>query len=319
MRVVFMGTPEFAVPSLTKLHARGHEIALVVTQPDRPAGRGLRLCCPPVKQAALALGLPVCQLERVNCAEFVARLGEIVPEVVVVVAFGQILCDEILAAPAKGAVNVHASLLPRYRGVAPINWAIVNGETETGVTTQFMAKKVDAGEVILSRKVAIGDRETAGELYKRLAELGGDLLVETLDLVQKGAAPRAAQDPSQVSYARKLKREDGEIDWTAPASRVFDRVRGMTPWPGAYTWFNGRSLGVLRADPGDADGSRGVAGEIVRLDRAKGIEVAAGEGTVWLLEVKPEGKCAMDAGAFALGYRPTVGMRLGARPAPPEA
>jgi methionyl-tRNA formyltransferase len=313
MRVVFMGTPEFAVPSLAKLHRRGHEISLVVTQPDRPAGRGLRLCCPPVKDAAAALGLPIAQLETVNCDEFVARLADIAPDLVIVVAFGQILCERILTAPKLGAVNVHASLLPRYRGVAPINWAIVNGETETGVTTMFMARKVDAGEIILTRKTAIEPRETAGELYARLAEIGGDLLVETLDLIEAGLAPRIAQDPALVSYARKLTREDGAIAWGEPSQRVYDRIRGMTPWPGAYTRFKDRTLQIVRAERGLGRGRRGAPGEIVRLDPAMGIEVAAGDGTVWLLEVKPEGKSAMDAASFVRGYRPDVGDRLGDR------
>jgi methionyl-tRNA formyltransferase len=315
MRVVFMGTPEFAVPGLTKLHQRGHEIPLVVTQPDRPAGRGLRICCPPVKDAAAALGLPVLQLETVNCDEFVGRLEDLAPDLVIVVAFGQILCERILAAPKKGAVNVHASLLPRYRGVAPINWAIVNGEASTGVTTMFMARKVDAGEIILSRETPIGPRETAGELYARLAEIGGDLLVETLDLIEAGTAPRVAQDPALTTYARKLTREDGAVIWSEPSRRVYDRIRGMTPWPGAHTPFKGRVLQIVRAEPGDGHSGRGAPGEIVRLDQARGIEVATGDGTVWLLEVKPEGKGAMDAASFVRGYRPQVGDRLGDRPA----
>jgi methionyl-tRNA formyltransferase len=317
MRVVFMGTPEFAVPSLKQVHGRGHEIALVVTQPDRPAGRGLRLCCPPVKDAAVALGLPVTQQETVNCDDFTATLEGIAPELIVVVAFGQILCERVLAAPSKGAVNVHGSLLPKYRGVAPINWAIINGETETGVTTMFMARKVDAGEIILARSTPIGPTETAGELYARLAVIGGDLLGETLDLIAAGTAPRVRQDPALVTYAPKLKREHGAIAWNEPAARVFDRIRGVTPWPGAHTGFRGKVLQVLRSEPGDATGRRGEPGAIVALD-SRGVEVAAGDGTVRLLEVKPEGKAAMEAAAFARGYRPEVGDRFGA-PGPPEA
>jgi methionyl-tRNA formyltransferase len=317
MRVVFMGTPEFAVPSLVQVHRRGHEIVLVVTQPDRPAGRGLRLCCPPVKDAAAALGLPVAQHETVNCDEFTADLESVAPDVVVVVAFGQILCERILAAPSKGAVNVHGSLLPRYRGVAPINWAIINGERETGVTTMFMARKVDAGEIILARGTPIGPTETAGELYARLAVIGGELLVETLDLIAAGRAPRAPQDPALATYAPRLTRRDGAIAWNEPAARVFDRIRGVTPWPGAHTAFRGKALQVLRSEPGEAGGRRGEPGAIVALDR-RGIEVATGDGTVRLLEVRPEGRGVMEAAAFARGYRPEVGDRLGA-PAPAEA
>jgi len=314
MRVVFMGTPEFAVPSLRRLHTSGHELLLVVTQPDRPAGRGRRLSSPPVKQIAADLGIPVEQYETVNCEPFVERLRALAPEVLVVVAFGQILRGDILETPVAGAINVHASLLPAYRGVAPINWAIVNGERETGVTTMFMAKKVDAGEVIATRATPIGERETAGELSARLAQLGADLLIETLELVERGEAPRIPQDPSRASYARKLSREDGEIDWREPSWKLFDHIRGMTPWPGAFTWYRGKMLLVVRAAPATGAGTRGQAGEVLRVDDARGLEVAAGEGSIWLTTVKPEGKGEMDGGAFARGYRPEIGTTPFVRP-----
>jgi methionyl-tRNA formyltransferase len=307
MRIAFMGTPEFGVPSLRKLHDSDHEIVLVVTQPDRPAGRGRRVSSSAIKRAALELKLPIAQPESVNAGEFVDRLRAVRPDLVVVVAFGQILSEEVLAVPRAGSVNLHASLLPKYRGVAPINWAIVEGQAETGVTTMFMARKVDAGEIILTRSVAIGERETAGELSSRLSAMGAELLAETVALIERGEAPRTKQDPALVSYARKLKKSDGEIDWADSARRVFDRIRGMTPWPGAFTWYRGGALRVLRAEPGAARGRLGAPGEIVRVDRERGIEVAVGEGTVWLVEVQPEGKRAMSADAFARGYRPEVG------------
>ena len=309
MRIVFMGTPYFAVPALRAINARGHEIALVVTQPDRRAGRGRKLCCPPVKDAAVELGLPVDQRRSVNCEEFVGELSRIEPDAVVVVAFGQILCEEILEAPRLGAVNLHASLLPEYRGVAPINWAIVEGKRETGVTTMFMEKKVDAGEIILRRSTPIGDDETAGELTERLADMGAELLVETLELLGRGDAPRQEQDRSRASYARKLTKADGEIDWSLPAQAVHDHIRGMTPWPGAWTRFRGRTLKVLRAGLGAKGGSAGAPGEIVSVDEDNGIEVAVGEGTVRLLRLQPEGRPAMEASAFVCGYRPDVGSR----------
>jgi methionyl-tRNA formyltransferase len=314
MRVVFMGTPDFAVPSLRKMHEAGHELALVVTQPDRPAGRGRALRSPPVKDAALALGLPLEQHENVNTDEFVARLRALKPDVVVVAAFGQILREDILETPPRGAINVHASLLPRYRGVAPINWVIMEGEKETGVTTMFMAKKVDAGEIILTRETPIEDNETAGELYDRLAKLGADLLLETLELVERGEAPRMAQDASVATYARKLKKSDGEIDWSRDARRVHDHIRGTTPWPGAFTWYRGKVLRVLAASPGEGTGSAGEPGEILSLDDERGIEVAVADGSVWLTSVKPEGKGAMDAASFVRGYRPEVGTRPFVRP-----
>jgi methionyl-tRNA formyltransferase len=242
MRIVFMGTPDFAVPSLRKLHETGHDIVLVVTQPDRPAGRGRALRSPPVKDAAVALGLPLEQHETVNTDEFVERLRALSPDVIVVAAFGQILREDILGCPPKGAVNVHASLLPRFRGVAPINWVIMTGETETGVTTMFMAKKVDAGEIILTRKTPIGDNETAG-------------------------------------------------------------------WPGAFTWYRGKVLRVLEAGRGEDSGHRGEPGEILTLDDEKGIEVAVGDGSIWLTRLRPSGKRAMDAASFVRGYRPKVGTR----------
>jgi methionyl-tRNA formyltransferase len=307
MRIAFMGTPEFGVPSLRKLHDSDHEIVLVVTQPDRPAGRGRKVSSSAIKKAALELGLPMAQPESVNASHFVGCLRALRPDLIVVVAFGQILSDEVLGVPPSGAINLHASLLPRYRGVAPINWAIVEGEAETGVTTMFMARKVDAGEIILTRTTPIGDRETAGELSGRLSAMGAELLAETIELIARGEAPRRRQDPALASYARKLRKSDGEIDWTDPAARVFDRIRGMTPWPGAHTWYRGEVLRVLRAAPGEGGGRRGAPGEVVRVDRDRGIEVAAGAGSVWLLEVQPQGKRAMSADAFARGYHPEVG------------
>jgi methionyl-tRNA formyltransferase len=303
-----MGTPDFAVPSLRELHSSAHDVLLVVTQPDRPAGRGRRLSPPAVKSVALDLGLAVDQPESVNTPGFADRLRELAPDVLVVVAFGQILNEELLSIPARGAVNVHGSLLPAYRGVAPVNWVIVNGETETGVTTMFMARKVDAGEVIMTRKTDIGADETAGELYERLSHLGAELLVETLDLIERDEAPRTPQDAERASYARKLRKADGVIDWSKPARAVHDHIRGMTPWPGAQTTYRGRGLKVLRARPGDADGTRGEPGEVVAVDEEDGIEVAVGAGTVWLEEVQPAGKAAMDA-SFVRGYRPEVGER----------
>ncbi len=304
MRIVFMGTPDFAVPSLTKLNESAHEVPLVVTQPDRPAGRGRRLTPPAVKTAALSMGLPLEQHDDVNADAFVERLASVAPDLLVVVAFGQILRRALLDAPAMGAVNVHASLLPAYRGTAPINWAIVNGERETGVTTMFMAEKVDAGEIILVRRTPIGERETAGELSDRLAELGAELLLETIALIEAGEAPREAQDVSRASYARKLTRADGEVDWSQPTRRVLDGIRGMTPWPGAYTWYRGKRLGIERAEAGE--GAGGDPGRVVAVTR-ESVDVSTSDGVVRLLDVRPEGRSPMSADAFARGYKPEVG------------
>ena len=332
MRIVFMGTPDFAVPSLRKIESSGHDVQLVVTQPDRPAGRGRKLTAPPVKLAALELGIPIHQPETVNTDEFAQRLNALEPEVLVVVAFGQILKQRLLDIPSHGAVNAHASLLPDYRGVAPINWVIVNGESETGVTTMYMAKKVDAGEIILSRSTPIAPDETAGELYERLSEMSGDLLVTTLALIERGEAPRIPQGEPRIGYARKLKKEDGEIDWARDARAVASHIRGMTPWPGAYTWFRGKTLLVTRAKlvpmprpeerisgggespPGTGESASGVddppatgrPGEVLSISDA-GIEVATEDGAVLLTGVKPEGKREMTGAEFARGYRPEPG------------
>ncbi len=311
MRIVFMGTPDFAVPSLKSLHEAGHELVLVVTQPDRPAGRGRKLTPPPVKTTALEFGLEVAQPESVNTDEFVARLRELAPDLFVVVAFGQILKQRLLDIPPLGSINVHGSLLPDYRGVAPINWAIVGGETETGVTTMYMARTVDTGAIILKRSTPIGPEETAGELYDRLSALGGELIAETAELIARGEAPRAEQGTPRVGYARKLTRADGLIDWSLTARAVHDHIRGMTPWPGATTRFAGRMLLVMRsavARSGEAC-APAAPGTILSLD--DGIEIAVGDGSVRLTEVKPEGKRAMAADEFARGYRPEIGGRLG--------
>ncbi len=318
MRIVFMGTPDFAVPSLRRIKSSGHDVCLVVTQPDRPAGRGRKLTAPPVKLAALELDILVHQPETVNTDEFALRLEALKPDVLVVIAFGQILKQRLLDIPSHGAVNAHASLLPDYRGVAPINWVIVNGESETGVTTMYMARKVDAGEIILSRSTPIEPDETAGELYERLSEMSGDLLVATLALIKRGEAPRIPQGEPRIGYARKLKKEDGEIVWARDARAVADHIRGMTPWPGAYTWFRGKALLVTRARlvpvPGPVESAAGVdeppatgrPGEILAISDA-GIEVAAEGGAVLLTGVKPEGKREMTGAEFARGYRPEPG------------
>jgi len=313
MRTVFMGTPDFAVPSLRKLHEAGHEVVLVVTQPDRPAGRGRALRCPPVKDEALCLDLPLEQHESVNTDEFAARLRELAPDVLVVVAFGQILREDLLEIPSRGAINVHASLLPAYRGVAPINWVIMKGESETGVTTMYMNAGIDRGEIILSRKTPIGDMETAGELYERLSVMGAELLVETLECIENGTAPRERQDPDKANYVRKLRKADGDIDWGVDPREVFNQIRGTTPWPGAFTWYRGEVLRVTEAAPGGGPERGGEPGLVLAVDEERGLEVAAAGGSVWLVRVKPAGKREMDAASFVRGYGLVVGeTRLGA-------
>ena len=241
MRIVFLGTPEFAVPSLEALAAR-FEVALVVVQPDRPRGRGRAVAPPPVKARALELGLPVLQAERPNRPGTIGALTAVQADLFVVVAYGAILSPALLAAPRLGCVNLHASLLPAYRGASPIQAALLDGRATTGNTTMWMAEGLDTGDMILSREVAIGPDETAGELSARLAIDGAALLVATVEQIAAGTAPRAPQDKAQATVTKKIRKDDGALDFTAPAVRVHDRARAMTPWPGAQAMYEGTSI-----------------------------------------------------------------------------
>ncbi len=308
MRVVFMGTPAFAVPTLEALVEAGHEVSLVVTQPDRPVGRGRKLTSPAVKQKAVELGIEVFQPEKVRAEAAFTRLAEAAPEVIVVVGFGQIIPQRIIDLPRCGCVNVHSSLLPKYRGAAPVNWAIVRGETVTGVCTMQIVKKLDAGDVLLCRETPIGENETAGEVLARLAPMGAELLVETLAALESGGVAPRPQDDAASSYAPLMKREDGEIDWDLSARELHDRARGFDPWPGAYTSFRGRRLSLrgTRVREGSA-----AAGAIVEAGEALVVGCGGG-GLLAAREVQLEGKARMAAADFANGYRPKPGERLGA-------
>ncbi len=316
MRLAFFGTPEFAVPSLRALVAGGHEVALVVTQQDRPAGRGRRVSPSPVKVAAGTLGLPLAQPEAVGEGGFPERLREVGPQACVVVAFGQKVPPDLLALPPRGWVNVHASLLPRWRGAAPIARAIMAGDRVTGVTTIYLDAGWDTGDVILRREVAIDPEEDAGQLAAKLAELGAQVLAETMALVERGAAPRLAQDDRLATLAPRLRPEEGELDWRRPAVELHDLVRGLSPSPGAYTFWRGRRLKVWRTRVAPEDGGtwRRGAG-----DPAPGVLVVddgvpwvtTGRGRLRLLEVQAEGARVLAAGEFFRGQRPGPGERLG--------
>lgn len=304
-----MGSGAFAVPSLEALLGSAHEVLAVVTQPDRQSGRGRRLQAPPVKAVAQRAGLPLLQPARVRAPEAVASLQALAPELMVVVAYGQILPVALLAIPPLGCVNVHASLLPRYRGAAPIQWAIARGERETGVTTMRLDAGLDTGPLLLARALAIGEHETAAELQPRLAALGAELLLETLDGLAAASLEPRPQDHSRATLAPILKKEDGLVDWSLPAEQLACLVRGFTPWPGLSTAIQGRGLRLVRVLP--APNGAGTPGEIVALDPA-GLLVACGAGTrLRLLEVQPESRKAMPAHAFALGARLAPGARLG--------
>jgi len=291
-----MGTPAFAVPSLERVVSAGHDVAAVFTQPDRPKGRGQRESMPAVKEAALRLGLAVYQPERVRRAEAVEQLRGMAPEAMVVVGYGQIIPKTILDIPPMGIVNVHASLLPKYRGAAPIQWAIARGETRTGVTTMRISEGLDTGDMLLKWETEIGAEETAAELGERLAAAGAELLVRTL--AELPIIQPEPQDDSQASYAPILKKEDGKIKWTMPAREILNRVRGFVPWPGAYGFLGGQRLHVWKAEAGEVALPPGA----LRVVNRK-LYAGCGEGSsIEMREVQLEGKKRMQAAAFLNGF-----------------
>ena len=316
MKVAFAGTPEAALLVLRALAEAGHEIIAVITEPDRPAGRGQKLYAPPVKVGALRRGLPVFQPEYVNALEFLAPLRALAPEALVVMAYGQKLKPALLSLPRHGCYNVHPSLLPKYRGAAPVAWALLQGETETGVTIFRMNEGMDTGDILLQRRVAILPDENTDQLTTRLAEIGAEMAVETLEMVRTGAAQCRPQNDAEATFARALRKEDGLINWRHEAECVRNLVRAMTPWPGAFTFHHpaqgsAQRLIVLRTRVRHDVGEQArEPGTVVRADR-EGLLVAAADGAVELLEVKPAGGRAMDGAAFVRGRRVQVGDRLG--------
>jgi methionyl-tRNA formyltransferase len=296
MRVVFFGTPQFAVPALEAVAAK-FDVVLVVAQPDRPKGRGRALAAPPVKTAAFALGIPVLQVESPNVPSPLYALRAIRPDLFVVVAYGAILSPELLAVPKLGAINLHGSILPRYRGASPIQAALLDGLTETGATTMWMDQGLDTGDMIATRTLAIDRDETAGEVSARLATMGGALLAETLAAVEAGTAPRTPQPAEGATVTKKIRKDDGRLDFTQPAKRVHDRARAMTPWPGALASFAGETLRFLRTRVAEG---KGEPGEVLS---AAPFIVACGEGAIEVQRVVPAGKAEMDASAWWRGLR----------------
>jgi methionyl-tRNA formyltransferase len=301
-RALFFGSPAFAVPSLAALHSIA-EVAGVVCQPDRPAGRGLEVAAPPVKVRAIELGLPVVQPTKLRTGEFAAWVREQRVDVALVVAYGRILPADVLSGPRLGCVNVHASLLPKYRGAAPIAWAVVDGEAETGVTLMKLDEGMDTGPTFARATTPVAPDETTGELSERLARIGAAAVVEWLPRYV-GRAPGGItleeQDGALATAARPLEKSDGLIPWSRSAQRVHDHVRGMSPWPGAYSTLRGRTVKVEATRIVEREGSRGTAGAAVLVDKSR-VLVACGQGTVELLTVKPEGKRAMTAAEWAQG------------------
>jgi len=318
MRIVFCGTPSFAVPTLKHLLAQPDiEIVGVITQPDRPRGRGQGVSFSAVKEAALAAKLAVHQPEKIRDPETETLLRNLAPDGVVIIAYGQIIPAKLLPIPKLGWINLHASLLPKYRGAAPINWAIVNGETRTGVTTMWIDAGMDTGDMLLQHEIEIGAKETAPELAARLSEIGAPLLAETLRGLAAGTIVPRAQNPAEASYAPMLKREDGRIDWKRPATEIYNRMRGFAPWPGAYTTFRGQSCHVWGepASKGEGAGSprgRGEAAPGTLFGEKNELFVCCGDTTVLSLSaVKLEGRKPVKAGDFANGARLKSSERFG--------
>ena len=308
MRIVFMGTPEFAVPSLKALLDADYGVVGVFTQPDRPVGRGHKLAACPVKKLAVELGVPVYQFERLRNEEGLACLRALAPDIVVTAAFGQILSQALLDVPKMGTVNVHASLLPAYRGAAPINWCILNGETRTGVTTMLTDAGVDTGAMLLRRETDIGETETAAELSARLSQLGAELLIETLKGYIAGEIAPTPQDERLASRQPMLKKEMGLIDWTRSAKEIACQARGLDPWPGAYTDYAGGTLKIYRARPAMGEGEPGT---VLRSSAKEGLFVACGEGALEVLEMQAPGGKRMSARAYLAGKKIEPGTRFG--------
>jgi methionyl-tRNA formyltransferase len=322
MKVVFCGTPQFAVPTLKHLLTQpDFEIAAVITQPDRPSGRGMHVFFSPVKEAALAGGVPVHQPEKIRSPESQEFLQAIAPDVIVIIAYGQIIPARLLPIPKLGWINLHASLLPKYRGAAPINWAIVNGESKSGLTTMRIDAGMDTGEMLLQTEMAIGPRETTPELAARMAEAGAPLMVETLRSTAAGTLAPRPQNHAEATYAPLLKKEDGLIDWSRPASEIYNRMRGFMPWPGAYTTFRGRTCQILGepvSKPLQPAGSQATVSQRMMVlpgtIRFAGHELflsCGGATELRVLSVKQEGGKKVLALEFASGARLTEGERFG--------
>ncbi|HKI47708.1 MAG TPA: methionyl-tRNA formyltransferase [Desulfobacteria bacterium] len=308
MNLVFMGTPDFAVPTLKMLHNSRHSILAVVTQPDRPKGRGQEMQASPVKLYALEQGLKVYQPEKASAPEFVAELAELQPDLIVVIAYGQILRENLLSVPKHFCMNIHASLLPKYRGAAPINWAIINGDQETGVTTMKMDKGLDTGDILLMKKVTIENDDTAQHLHDKLSEAGGTLALETVEQLENGELKFIPQNDAESTYASKLKKEDGCLRWDQEAEVIRNRVRGMQPWPGTFGFLKGKRLRICKVETGP--GTKEDAPGVVMRVSDYGIEIGTLKDRIIVTEIQPEGKKKMAVKSYLQGHPVEPGERF---------
>ncbi len=312
MRLVFMGTPQFAVQPLRALAAAGHEIVGVVTRIDKPAGRGRLLSSPRVKRAAEEMGLAVFQPRRVREPEFITALKNLNPEVIIVAAYGQILPADVLTLPIYGCINIHASLLPRYRGAAPINWAIIRGDKETGITIMQMDEGMDTGSILLQESIQIDQKDTAGMLTEKLSALGAGLITTALPLIAIGKLPPLAQDNSRATLAPLLKKGDGQIDWNLSAVEIHNRVRGLSPWPGAFTFLDGKLIKIIESEVVAGDGAPGL---LCKADK-HALITGTGNGLLRILSIQPEGKKPMTTGEFLRGHRGLLGKKFSSEQSP---
>lgn len=309
MRIVFMGTPAFAVPSLEALLKSEDKIVGVVTQPDKPKGRGQTMTASPIKQVAEKAGVPILQPLKMKDPAFLNALRAWQPDFITVTAFGRILPQVILDLPSKGCVNVHASLLPKYRGAGPIQWAVINGERETGITTMLMDAGMDTGAMLLQERVAIEPEETAGSLSEKLAKVGGPLLVETLRRLKEGTLTPQPQDHTQATMAPMLRKEDGQIDWTAPAHDIANRIRGLSPWPGAFTYFGDERWTILKAHALADSSQEAEPGTAVAVTK-DAIHIATGRGLLAVTELQPANSRRMTIQQYVAGHRLPPGFQL---------
>ncbi|MBO5372732.1 MAG: methionyl-tRNA formyltransferase [Lachnospiraceae bacterium] len=308
MRVIFMGTPDFAVGTLEEIIKAGHDVVLAVTQPDKPKGRGKAMQAPPVKECALSHGIEVYQPNRVRKTECIEYLAKYQPEIIIVAAFGQILPKEILDMPKYGCVNVHASLLPKYRGAAPIQWSVINGDTVSGVTTMRMDVGLDTGDMIEKAEVVLAEDETGGSLFDRLAEVGAKLCVHTMKCIEEGTAVYTPQKEDEATHVGMISKQLGNINWEESAAVIERLVRGLNPWPSAYTKLNGKTLKIWKAAV-EEGGNAQLAGTVCTVNK-KELKIQTGDGILSLQEVQLEGKKRMDVEAFLRGYEIEEGTKL---------
>jgi len=310
MKIIFMGTPPFAVQQLRSLINAGHELIAVVSRIDKPAGRGRTLAEPAVKIAARELGLPVLQPKRVREPAVVDQLRALKPDAIVVAAYGQILPKDILTLPRYGCINIHASLLPAYRGAAPINWAIINNDRETGITIMRMDEGMDTGDILLQERLPIEPGDTTGSLTEKLSLLGAELIARALPLIASGELMARPQDASKATMAPLLKKEDGLVDWTRSATDIHNRVRGFSPWPGAYSFLEGKTVKIISSEPVSGTGEPGV---LYEKDKHT-LEIGTGSGLLRIKSIQPEGKKPMAAEDFLRGHRGVAGKKFERRP-----